>query len=291
MNYNYSNLDLNGFYYSSITLTVAYAFFYIVLERLVVKRLKDSKTRYNARKSLSFIYFIVSFIVILRIWIPNPQALLVSYGLIGAGVAIALQDFFKNIVGGLTILFGSIYRAGDRIEINSKYGDVLDVSLFYTTLLEIREWVAGDQATGRIITVPNSFVLSSPLHNYTKDHSFIWDEIKLPVTYESDWEKAIKLVLEILKTETEEATRRAEKELTYFDERYYLSKRNVEPSVYVQATDNWIMLNIRYITDVRERRVTNDKLTRLILRSFDEHKDIKVASSTVAIVDFPNQNQ
>lgn len=158
----------------------------MLLEGLVSKQIKDSKSRYSFRKTTQLLFFLVSFIIVLRVWIPNPQALLVAYGLIAAGVAVALQDVFKNFAGALSILLSGIYRVGDRVEINGKYGDVIDIGPFYTTLIELREWVDGDQTTGRILFLPNGQVLSYTVHNYTKEHNFIWDEIALPITYDSD---------------------------------------------------------------------------------------------------------
>ena len=225
--------------------------------------------------------------MILRIWLPNAQALLVSYGLIAAGVAISLQDFFKNIVGGIIVFVGGVYRVGDRIEVNGKFGDVIDIGILYTSLLEMREWVKGDQATGRIVTIPNGYVLSSNINNYTRDHSFIWDEIMLPITYKSNWKKAIKLIREIVTKETMELTKKAEKEISALENKYYVSKRNVEPDVFLLPTDNWIAFHIRYITEVRERRILHNKLVKLILEKIQKEPDITIASTTMAIVEFP----
>lgn len=91
--------------------------------------------------------------VVVRIWVEYTQTLLVSYGLIAAGITIALQDFFKNFVGGIMIFTTGTYRVGDRVEINSKFGDVIDIGIFYTTLLELKEWVEAEQPTGRISMV------------------------------------------------------------------------------------------------------------------------------------------
>jgi len=106
---------------------------------------------------------------------------------------------FKNFIGGLMIFINGLYRVGDRIEINQKYGDVIDVGVFYTTLMEMRVWVSGDQNTGRITIFPNGVFLTGTLQNYTRDFDFIWDEIALPITYDSDWHQAANMILEIVK--------------------------------------------------------------------------------------------
>lgn len=131
-NFNPSDSYQKGAY-SFIAITLAYFIFKVLLEGLVAGKIKDGKTRYSFRKTTSTLYLTVAFIVVLRIWIINPQALLVAYGLIGAGVAVSLQDFFKNVAGGIIIFISSPYRVGNRIEINSKCGDVLDINLLSTS--------------------------------------------------------------------------------------------------------------------------------------------------------------
>ncbi len=287
INLKYTDLDLDKLFYTFFALSIVYSFFQFFLEGIVVKRISDSKTRYSLRKTLYILFIIVVSVIVLRIWIVNPQALLVAYGLVAAGVAISLQDVFKNFAGALTIFITSIYRVGDRIEINSKFGDVIDIGLFYTTLLEMGEWVNGDQATGRIVLIPNGYVLSSTLHNYTKDHDFIWDEINIPITYDSDWKNAVDIIQSFVKDKTSVSTNLAQKEILKLEEKYYLSRRNIEPMVFVVPTDNWIMLSIRYVSSTRERRLIRNDLFKSILIKIQASKNIKIASQTISIVDFP----
>jgi small-conductance mechanosensitive channel len=154
--------------------------------------------------------------------------------------------------------------------------------------LEIREWVGGDQATGRIVSVPNGLVLSSNVNHYTKDHDFIWDEIMLPVTYRSDWEKAVKIIKKIVTNETKHLTKKAEDEFTSLEKKYYVSRRNVEPDVFLMPTDNWIAFHIRYITEVRGRRILHNKLVQLILKEMQKNNNVTIASATMEIVGMPN---
>jgi small-conductance mechanosensitive channel len=286
--YYYPNPNLEKAFYTFLALAIIYFVFKILLEQTILRTVKDAKTRYSIRKALSIVYVLVFMLVLIRIWVEDSQALLVSYGLIGAGIAIALQDFFRNFVGGILIFSTGIYRVGDRIEIDSKFGDVIDIGLMYTTLLEIRGWVEGDQATGRLTIMPNGRVISGVIHNYTKDHSFIWDELELPITYESDWKYAIERFSKVVETETAELTKHAEKDLANIMARYYLPKRGVEPSVFVTLTDNWINLSVRYISLVRERRPLRDRIFRLIMEEVNGSDGrIRIASETIGITDFP----
>jgi len=287
INFYTRDANLSKLFYSALTTAISYLFFRILLEQLIAKGIHESKTRYSFRKTTSLLFLITSFIVILRIWIINPQALLVAYGLVAAGVAIALQDLFKNFAGGIVIFVSGIYQIGNRIEIGGKSGDIIDISMFYTTILEIREWVNGDQATGRLTSIPNGLVLSSVVNNYTKDHHFLWDEISIPVTYQSEWKKAMQIMKDIASRETADWAAGARKSLVGLEDKYYLPARPTEPIVFVKLTDNWIMLHLRYVVEVRERRSYHSRLSELILREIEKTPTITIASSTVSIVHWP----
>jgi len=286
-NFKYPNIYLQNGFYTFLALTVVYFIFKIVLEGIVTKGIKESKMRYSFRKMVSILSFVVLLTATIIIWAENVQTLLVAYGLIGAGIAIALQDFFKNFVGGIIIFVTGTYRVGDRIEINLKYGDVMDIGILYTTLLELKGWVAGEQATGRLTIIPNGYVLSNAVNNYTKDHNFIWDEIVIPITYDSDWKEAYNIILSIVKKETENITDQAEKEISKLEEKYYLHKRDVEPAIFLTLTDNWITFNIRYTTEVKRRRLLHNRLSQIILDEIQKSKKIKIASTTLDIIGFP----
>jgi len=286
-NSRYPKDYLDKGFYTFLALTIIYFIFKVAVEGTVIKRIKEAKAKYSFRKVVSVLYIVVLLFVVIRIWVQDTGSLLLASGLIIAGIAISLQDFFKNFVGGILIFTTGIYRVGDRIEIGSKVGDVIDIGIFNTTLLELKEWVAGDQATGRLTLIPNGYVLSGNVSNYTKDHNFIWDEISLPLTYDSDWKEAISKILTIVKKETENITDQAEKEISQIREKYYLSERRVEPQIFLTPTDNWINLNIRYVVEIRGRRLLRDKLSRMILSEIEKSENIKIASATYDIVGFP----
>jgi len=278
----YSSFILKGFY-TFLALTVIYTVFRVILEEIIVKKLKQTKMRYSVKKTISVLYVLIFLFAFIAIWIEQTETILISFGLIGAGIAVALQDVFKNFAGGITIFSTGIYRVGDRIEINGKIGDVMDIGIFFTTVMEIGEWVDGNQATGRLTTIPNSIVISGNVNNFTRDHNFIWDEITLPITYDSNWKKAHEQFCYIVKKETEQFAKQADKEINRLGEKYYLPKKPVEPVIFLSITDNYIKFNIRYVTDTRERRIIRDRISRLILEEIEKSKDIKIASETIDV--------
>ncbi len=283
----YPHPMLDSAFNTLVALAILYLVFKVVLDKAVADKLDDAKLRYSFRKAVSFAYIIVLFIAIITIWIPNPEALLVAYGLMAAGIAVALSDLFKNLAGGLIIFFTRPFSVGDRIEIKGEFGDVIDVDLMYTTLMEIREWVDGDQATGRLNVVPNGLILTAVVNNYTKDNEFIWDEIMIPVTYTSDWKAASKLMLDTVQKETADIIKRSNKEYAHLKDKYYLEKKPAEPGVFMRVTDNWIQLAVRYMTPARGRRALHNKLSTMMLNKIEKSKKITVASATYEIVGLP----
>jgi len=294
-NFCYPNLYLEKGFYTFLALTIIHFVFKSIFEETVTRKIKEPKARYSFRKTISILYFGVLLLALSKIWVEHTQALLVSYGLVAAGIAIALQDVFKNFAGGVIIFVTGIYHVGDRIEINQKYGDIIDIGILYTTLLELKEWVAGDQATGRLTVIPNGIVLSGTVNNYTKDNNFIWDEIEVPITYDSNWKEAVTTIQRIVGEETKKMAEQAEKEILKLGEKYFLTIKAAEPEIYLTLTDNWITFNIRYITDVRQRRAVRNKLSKMILEEILKSENVKIASTTLDIIGLPeltlNQNK
>jgi small-conductance mechanosensitive channel len=274
---------ITNFFLTSLILTVVYLIFSVFLRLVLVRRIQELKTRYTANKALSVLSILFIVVLCLRVWVTDTSALIVSYGILAAGLAFALQDVFRNFVGGVLIIISGYYLVGDRISIDDKSGDVMDIGIFNTTLMEIRGWVGGDQPSGRLLIIPNELVLSHAFYNYTRDHTFVWDEISLPLTYDSDWRRAKDIVLAIIRKETDTMTQTAEAEIERIGEKYYLPKKVVEPSVYISLTENWITLDARFVTDARTRRILRSRINELILAAIESEKGITIASETMTV--------
>lgn len=186
----------------------------------------------------------------------------------------------RSIAGGVLIIISNPFKAGDRIQVGDNIGDVLDTGNFSTKLMEIREWGNSDQYTGRMIQLPNSFVLNQPIRNYTRDFSFIWDEIRIMLIYGSNWKKAQEIILKIANPIVKEFEPEAREELLRMGEKYFLSTYDVKTSIYISIGENWIELRLRYVVDPRKRRAVNDLLTSRILEPFEKEEDIAVGTLT-----------
>jgi small-conductance mechanosensitive channel len=185
---------------------------------------------------------------------------------------------------------GRPFSVGDRIETSNIRGDVVDVGILRTTLMEIGNWLQGDHNTGRIVTVSNAFIFKEPLYNYSAYLHFIWDEINLPITYDSDWQEAIVIMIEAVKKhpQYQSLLPRAEDQRQQARSKLAVRITSLEPRAFVKLTDNWIEIGLVYPVENDLRRAFRSEVSQQILSEFTE-ADISMASQTIAIVQFPNQ--
>jgi small-conductance mechanosensitive channel len=246
---------------------------------LILRRVTTPKDRYILRKTVSILVTVLAFALLFAIWIERTSTLLIAYGILSAGVAIALQDVLRNIAGGVLLIIARPIKAGDRIQVGETTGDVLDIGSLSTTVMEIKEWVNADQYTGRIITIPNSFVLNQTIKNYTKDYSFIWDEIRILLIYGSNWKKAREIALKTADPVVGEFENLARRELLLMGEKYFVSTYDVQTNLYMKLEENWIEMRLRYVVEPRKRRAVSHNLISNILEALEKEDDIMVGTA------------
>ena len=171
---------------ASLIIALVLRIVYFLIIKVVRRRTENVRIRYSWRKTLGYIIIILGIFLIGRIWFTGFHSIATYLGLLSAGIAIALKDVVSNFAGWIFIISRRPFSAGDRIQIGEYCGDVIDIRIFQFTLLEIGNWVNADQSTGRIIHVPNGMVLSEMLANYSKGFHYIWNEIPITITFESN---------------------------------------------------------------------------------------------------------
>ena len=169
-----------------------------LVQRSIIRYVTDPDTRYRVRKFVTFLGYIVSVSVIATIFSDRLGGLTVAFGVAGAGIAFALQEVIASVAGWVAASFGGFYSPGDRVQLGGIKGDVIDVGVLRTTLMEVGQWVNGDLYNGRIVRVANSFIFKEPVYNYSADFPFLWDEITLPVRYGSNWEYTRKVLEQVV---------------------------------------------------------------------------------------------
>lgn len=265
-----------------ITLVIIIIIWFI--DRLILKffihKIEDAVFRYQWTKILKYVSFFIALMFLSRVWFGIFGSLGTYFGLLSAGLAIALKDLLVNLVGWFFILIRKPFKIGDRVEINGIIGDVIDLRIFQFSVSEVGNWVDADQSTGRIIHIPNGTVFSHPQANYTAGFEYIWNEIPVLVTFESDWKKAKKILTDIINNYAIKLSEDAEKQIKEAAKKYLIFFTELTPIVYTAVKDSGVLLTMRYLCRVRSRRSTEEAIWEETLDKFSKCPDIDFAYPT-----------
>ena len=256
----------------------------LILVRVVNYRIKDLKLRHLTRKNVVYIFNVLIILYIVFLWVQNISSITIFLSVISAGVVLVLQDPILSMAGWFFILVRRPFELGDRIEFGGVKGDVIDIRLFQTSLLEIGNWIQADQSTGRVVNVPNSAIFKKEIYNYSRGFEFIWNEIKIMVTFESDWKRAEEIMTMHGTAEAEGMGEIVKNKIRKMTSRYMIRYEKLTPIVYVNIKDSGVELTLRYLTDARKRRTTADSVYRAILNDFEKEAKIDFAYPTYRIV-------
>lgn len=249
------------------------------------------------RQTTSITVAVIGLIGLISIWFDNPARLTTALGLVTAGLAFALQRVVTAFAGYLLILRGNTFHVGDRIVMGTVRGDVVAIGFLQTTVMEMGQppsvqsadpdmWVKGRQYSGRLVSVTNAKIFEEPIYNYTRDFPYIWDEMTIPVPYNSNWVAAKQILLDTAKNHAVNADQMGEGSLTILNQRFSMKRSELEPSVFVRLTDNWIELSLRFLMSTHGIREVKTQMSADILAAFDK-LGLTVASGTYDIVGLP----
>jgi len=247
---------------------------------VVKRRIADPVRFHHWRRVIVNTLTIMALILIGRVWIRAFDSLATFLGLASAGLAVAMHDSIANIAGWVFILWRKPFKAGDRIQVGGITGDVIDLRLFQFSVIEVGNWVDADQSTGRIVHIPNSKILREPVSNYETGFQYIWHEIPVLITFESNWHKAKALLGRIAAEKAEHLSDGAEEQIRRAAMRYLIFFKKLTPIVYTSVKESGVMLTLRYIVKPRERRKSEEAIWEAILDAFGEHADITLAYPT-----------
>lgn len=270
-----------------IGLAIIYAFV-AVLRGTVSRQVESTDARYKARKFVVLLGYLAAVLLLVAIFSSNLGQVSVAFGVAGAGVAFALQEVIASFAGWVAISFGGFYKPGDRVQLGGIKGDVIDIGLLRTTLMEVGDWVHADLYNGRIVRIANSYVFKAPVFNYSSDFPFLWDEITVGVKYGSDYSLARSILERVGEEVVGDYSRAANATWESMVRKFRLEDAKVGPTVTVVVTENWLECTLRYVVDYRLRRGTKDRLYMRFLEEIGKHPDrINIAASTIEITKVP----
>ncbi len=253
--------------------------------KVVKKSTDDIRSIYYWQKSTSYVATILGLLIIGRIWIRGFGSVATYLGILSAGLAVALRETISNIAGWIFILWRRPFEIGDRIQIGEFSGDVIDIRIFEFSILEIGNWVNADQSTGRVIHVPNGLVMKQTLANYSQGFQYIWNEVPVLITFESNWRKAKEILLRIAEKHALHLSRAAEQRLKEAAKKYMIYYSKLTPTVYTSVEDSGVLLTLRYLCEPRKRRDTEQAIWEDVLTEFSRCDDIDFAYPTQRFYD------
>ncbi len=267
--------------------TVAVLVGFFVLRRLVVmivsRKVQDIARKYVLSKAASYLLGLLTIVVLFKVLVGDVSGIATYLGIVSAGLAVALQDPLVNFAGSIYIFVRKPFATGDRIQIGDHAGDVIDISLFQFTLVEIGNWVDADQSTGRIIHVPNGWVFKHTTCNYTQSFNFIWNELPVTVTFESNWAKAKEILLGVAQRHSAVKSEYAAEQIRRAASRLMILYQHLEPIVWTSVAGNGVTLTARYLCTPRGRRSSSAAMWEDILREFAKCDDIDLAYPTTRV--------
>ncbi len=257
-------------------LLLALAGVWLGIVRGITRRVDDPTVWYPARKATSYAVVTIGFLGLSWIWIAALGDLATFFGLAAAGIAVALADVLRNIAGWVYIVVRRPYRVDDRIEIGTVAGDVIDIRVQRTTLLEIGNWVDADQSTGRIVHVPNGYVFTKQVFNFTEGFGYIWHEIPMLVTFESDPDVAEAVLLGALEEVGGHTPEQAEERIRAAARAYKIRYTHLTPTVYLTVKPGGILLTGRLLVEARRRRSVDQQVWRRVLAELREEPRVEL---------------
>ncbi len=253
-----------------------------VLVWVVNRTVRDLRRRHILRKTIVYTALLFFFLSAGRMILPKLN-LSLMLGITSAGVALALQEAVLCIAGWLFILVKKPFDLGDRIEINGVKGDVIDIRTFQTTLLEVGNWVDAEQSTGRIVHIPNSYIFKYHCYNYTRGFEFIWNEVSVVVTFDSDWKRAKDILLELGNKWAQDRESIVAEKVRRMADNYMIHFNKFTPIVYTSIVDSGVKLTLRYMIEAKQRRSTSSHIFEEFLERIEKEPNVNLAYTTYTV--------
>jgi small-conductance mechanosensitive channel len=274
-----------------IGIIIVILFLILFLLKLIIKKyIKDNERFYTANKIITFVNFTLIILIIFFNYIENVGYLVTILGFASAGIAIAMKDWFMSILGWLVIVFGGSIHVGDRIRVNMDgmvyLGDVMDISLLRITLLEdiTLASVMQNRRAGRIIFIPNNYVFTRMIANYTHNSlKTVWDGIDIVVTFDSNHKKALHICKEITRKYSKGYTDITRKQLNKLRNHYSLKNTNVEPRIFSFIAPNGVVISSWYLTNAYGTLTLRSTISLEIVEEFNKADDIMIAYPTQSL--------
>jgi small-conductance mechanosensitive channel len=279
-----SRLALHGIIAAALWIVVMLFFVFIInraAERFFAKLSLEAKQRATLQAVSRISVQVVAVLVILIVIFGPPSQLSTVLGLAGAGLTVVLKDFIVSFLGWFVLMGRQGIRVGDWVEINGVHGEVIEITLLRTVLLELGNWTEAGQPTGRQVSFLNQYAIDGYYFNFTTSGQWLWDSLQVLIPLGRDLQPQVENIRAIFTKETENNIHLAEQEWQRVSRRYGVRKFSGEPSVTVKPTDTGVIVSVRYITRAEERTQTRDRLNHALVQLLHQGGKIIPSPETV----------
>ncbi len=274
------SLSLIGKCIAAIVGILLIHFGFRLMEQTLPRHFGQADARYRVRKFVVFSGYIAIILFLTILFEDRLGRLSFALGVAGAGVAVALQDVLASIAGAFSIGFSKLYGVGDRVQIGDTRGDVIDIGLLRTTLMEVGSWVGRDLYSGRVVRIPNNTVLKNSVFNYSQGFRFIWDQIKVVFTLTSDTGLARAMLLRVANEVIGEYLVEAQNSWNAVSDDYRTENPPIQPVVILAVNAGSLEFTVNYVVDYTKRTTMQDRLFAKIVDEVANSKGRLVWSSS-----------
>jgi len=230
------------------------------LERMFARVEPDQQKLLTLQSVAHILTRAVGAILILLIIFGMPSQLATVLALAGAGLTVAMKDFIVGFFGWFVLMGKNGVRHGDWVEINGVSGEVIEIGLFHTVVLETGNWNDAGHPTGRRVTFVNSYAIEGHYFNFSTSGQWLWDELQLAVPLDKDPYPIAEEIQKIVTAETEANARVAEREWGNLGSARGIRPFSAGPAISVRPSGSGFEILVRYVTRANERYHQRGKL-------------------------------
>ena len=238
----------------------------ISIDRYFADGVVERTRLHTLRVVIRFVVQAVGVLLILFVVIGVPQQTPTILGFAGAGITVAMKDFIVAFFGWFVLMGKNGLRVGDWVEINGVAGEVIEINLLRTVLLETGNWTTTGHPTGRKVAFVNSYAIEGHFFNFTTSGQWLWDEVQMMVPADQDPYALIDAIQQTVTKETEENAKAAEQEWQNATSHYRVQSVSATPAVNLRPTPSGVEVHVRYITRAHERSAMKTKISQALVQ-------------------------
>ena len=248
-----------------------------VVDQYLTKTAGERNRMHTLRVVIRFTIQAVGVIMILLVIFGVPQQMPTILGFAGAGLTVACKDFIVAFFGWFVLMGKNGLRVGDWVEINGVAGEVIEINLLRTVLLETGNWTGSGHPTGRKVAFVNSYAIEGHFFNFTTSGQWLWDELQMMIPSELDPYPLLEQIKKAVAAETEANVHAAEQEWQRTASHYRVQSVSAAPSVNLQPTLTGLEVHVRYITRAHERAAMRGRLSQTLVQLLRAKGAVSVA--------------